>query len=37
MTWDRKYWDIFHRFFWEPEIVGLKKTDNYYFTLYAVV
>ena len=30
MTWDRKYWDIFHRFFWEPSVIGLKKTENFY-------
>lgn len=30
MTWNRKYWDIFHRFYWEPKVLGLKKSGAHY-------
>ncbi len=30
MTWNRKYWDIFHRFYWDPKVLGLKKTSAHY-------
>ena len=30
MTWDRKYWDIYHRFFWEPKVIGLSKAGDHY-------
>ncbi len=30
MTWNRKYWDIFHRFYWDPKVLGLKKTGDHY-------